>query len=203
MQNEIAIIPAQNIDRVKWDGCINDSSNAIIYATSASTYDREGKNDDGFSGKYSFIRRNADSTLVMFEAKGPGVINRIWTPTPTDDTLDIYVDDTVFSIKYHDLFSGKIKPFTEPLCGNALGGFYCYYPILFEDSCKIISRGKKLQFHQLQWRSYAKGTIVKSDFKPIASKETSSTDGEQFKKINVTTNLPFAFLQETIHHQRL
>ena len=35
MQNEIAIIPAQNIDRVKWDGCINDSSNAIIYATSA------------------------------------------------------------------------------------------------------------------------------------------------------------------------
>ena len=195
MQNEIAIIPAQNIDRVKWDGCINDSSNAIIYATSASTYDREGKNDDGFSGKYSFIRRNADSTLVMFEAKGPGVINRIWTPTPTDDTLDIYVDDTVFSIKYHDLFSGKIKPFTEPLCGNALGGFYCYYPILFEDSCKIISRGKKLQFHQLQWRSYAKGTIVKSDFKPIASKETSSTDGEQFKKINVTTKSPAVLFQ--------
>ena len=117
-----------------------------------STYDREGKNDDGFSGKYSFIRRNADSSLVMFEAKGPGVINRIWTPTPTEDTLDIYVDDSVFSIKYSDLFSGKVNPFTAPLCGNALGGFYCYYPVLFQDSCRIISRGKKLQFHQLQWR---------------------------------------------------
>src|SRR5687768_13446044 len=70
-----------------------------------STYDREGKNDDGFSGKYSFIRRNADSSLVMFEAKGPGVINRIWTPTPTEDTLDFYVDDSVFAIKYSDLFS--------------------------------------------------------------------------------------------------
>ena len=130
-----------------------------------STYDREGKNDDGFSGKYSFIRRNADSSLVMFEAKGPGVINRIWTPTPTEDTLDFYVDDSVFSIKYSDLFSGKVNPFTAPLCGNALGGFYCYYPVLFQDSCRIISRGKKLQFHQVQWRKYADGTIVKKSFR--------------------------------------
>jgi hypothetical protein len=126
-----------------------------------STYDREGKNDDGFSGKFSFVRRNRDSTLVMFETKGPGVINRIWTPTPTEDTLDFFVDDSVFSIRYTDLFSGKVKPFTAPLCGNALGGFYCYYPVLFQDSCKIVSRGKKLQFHQIQWRSYPKGTVVK------------------------------------------
>jgi hypothetical protein len=34
MQNEIAIIPSHNIDREKWDRCINDSSNAIIYAGS-------------------------------------------------------------------------------------------------------------------------------------------------------------------------
>lgn len=34
MQNEIAIIPSYNIDRVKWDRCVNNSSNAIIYANS-------------------------------------------------------------------------------------------------------------------------------------------------------------------------
>jgi hypothetical protein len=34
MRNEIAIIPSYNIDREKWDSCINESSNAIIYATS-------------------------------------------------------------------------------------------------------------------------------------------------------------------------
>ena len=34
MQNEIAIIPSYNIDREKWDQCISNSSNAIIYATS-------------------------------------------------------------------------------------------------------------------------------------------------------------------------
>ena len=34
MKNEIAIIPSYNIDREKWDRCVNDSSNAIIYASS-------------------------------------------------------------------------------------------------------------------------------------------------------------------------
>ena len=64
------------------------------YCSEVSTYDRTGLNNDGFSGTYSFIRRNADSSLVIFEQKGPGVINRFWTPTPTNDTLDFYIDDT-------------------------------------------------------------------------------------------------------------
>ncbi len=149
-----------------------------------STYDREGKNDDGFSGKYSFIRRNSDSSLVMFEATGPGIINRLWTPTPTDDTLDINIDDTIFSIKYSDLFSGKIKPFTLPLCGNSLGGFYCYYPILFQDSCRIVSRGKKLQFHQIQWRSYAPGTIVKKNFEQFGFEQLQAANNH-FKQLKI------------------
>ena len=35
MQNEIAIIPSYNIDREKWNRCINESNNAVIYATSS------------------------------------------------------------------------------------------------------------------------------------------------------------------------
>src|SRR5258708_27934088 len=57
-----------------------------------SSYDTTGGNDDGFSGRYSFVRKNPDGTLVIFEIKGKGVINRIWTPTPTDDILDFYFD---------------------------------------------------------------------------------------------------------------
>jgi hypothetical protein len=130
-----------------------------------STYDTTGKNDDGFNGTYSFIRRNADSSLVIFEQYGSGVINRIWTPTPTSDTLDFYIDDNAspaFSIQYHDLFSGKKYPFIGPLCGNQLGGYYCYLPIPFEKSCRIVCRGKRMQFHQIQYRLYEKGTRVKS-----------------------------------------
>src|SRR5690242_5214273 len=58
-----------------------------VYAAQESSYDRTGGNNDGFNGTYSFVRRNADSTLVLFDVKGAGVVNRIWTPTPTDDSL--------------------------------------------------------------------------------------------------------------------
>ena len=99
-----------------------------------SSYDTTGGNDDGFSGRYSYLRRLSDSSLVIFDVQGPGVINRIWTPTPSEDSLDFYIDDTVhaaFTIKYKDLFSGKVFPFITPLCNNQLGGYYCYLPIAF------------------------------------------------------------------------
>ncbi len=134
------------------------------YTAQVSSYDTTGNNDDGFSGKYSFIKRNADSTLVIFDVKGSGVINRIWTPTPTEDILDFYIDDEgipAFSIKFSDLFSGKQYPFVGPLCGNQLGGFYSYLPIPFSTSCKIISRGRRIQFHQIQYRLYEAGANVK------------------------------------------
>lgn len=142
-----------------------------------SSWDTTGKNDDGFSGKYSFLRRNPDSSLVIFDQKGSGVINRIWTPTPTSDTLDFYIDNygqPAFSVCYTDLFSGKKFPFVGPLCGNQLGGFYCYLPIPFEKSCRIVCRGKKMQFHQIQYRMYEPGATVKS-FNPIFNAEEKET----------------------------
>lgn len=130
-----------------------------------SSWDRTGGNDDGFNGRFSFVSQNKDSSLVLFDVQGAGVINRIWTPTPTNDTLDFYIDDSLhpaFSIQYADLFSGKVFPFVAPLCGNQLGGYYCYYPILFQRSCRIISRAKKMQFHQIQYRLYPEASRVRS-----------------------------------------
>lgn len=133
-----------------------------------SSYDTTGNNDDGFSGKYSFIRKNPDSSLVIFDAKGSGVINRIWTPTPTNDTLDFYFGDSDkpdFSVRFSDLFSGKVQPFVQPLTGNELGGYFCYFPIPYKEGCKIVLRGKKLQFYQIQYRTYTEKYTVR-DFSP-------------------------------------
>lgn len=141
-----------------------------------STYDTTGGNNDGFNGTYSFIRRNEDSSLVLFDIKGAGVINRIWTPTPTGDTLDFYIDDSLrpsFSIKYLDLFSGKSYPFISPLCGNELGGYYSYLPIPFQTCCKIVCRARQTQFHQIQYRLYPAGTLVKR-FSPTFTPEEKS-----------------------------
>lgn len=147
------------------------------YVAEVSTYDRTGGNNDGFNGTYSFIRRNADSSLVIFDVKGTGVINRIWTPTPTDDTLAFYIDDTLkpsFTICYRDLFSGKIYPFIAPLCANQLGGFYCYLPISFNSSCKIVLRGKFTRFHQVGYRLYPKGTTIDKFSLPLSAGEQES-----------------------------
>lgn len=143
------------------------------YVAEVSTYDRTGGNNDGFNGTYSFVRRNADSSLVLFDIKGAGVINRIWTPTPSNDSLDFYIDDTLhpaFTICYKDLFSGKVFPFVAPLCANQLGGFYCYLPIPFNESCKIVFRGKTTRFHQIGYRLYPKGVYI-NKFKLPLNKE--------------------------------
>jgi hypothetical protein len=120
-----------------------------------SSYDPTGGNDDGFSGRYSYMREE-NGKLVLADLKGPGVINRIHTPTPTRDTVSFYFDGERtprISLPLEDLFSGTAFPFVEPLCGNEIGGFFCYMPIPYEKSCKIVYHGEKIMFHQIQYRN--------------------------------------------------
>lgn len=125
------------------------------YVESFSSYDRTHGNDDGFAGTYSFLRKEGDK-LVIAEMKGPGVIDRIWTPTPNETMLYFYFDGNKkpgLQIKFSDLFSGKVYPFVKPVCGNEVGGYYCYVPITYKKSCKIVYDGPKLEFIQIGYRN--------------------------------------------------
>lgn len=124
-----------------------------------SSYDRKGGNNDGFEGTYSYIRKEAGSSLVIFEVQGNGVINRIGTPTPTNDILDFYFGKTA-KPSFLLSFQRKIYPL-EPLPGNELDGFYFYMPIPFKNGCKIVLRGETLGFYEIQYRSYPKNYLVK------------------------------------------
>ncbi|MBF9255726.1 DUF2961 domain-containing protein [Pontibacter sp. 172403-2] len=119
-----------------------------------SSYDPSGGNDDGFSGKHSYLRKEGNN-LVIADLKGPGVIQRIWTPTPTEDTIQFYFDGESkprISVKFIDLFTGKVYPFVRPIVGNEVGGYYCYIPIPYQKSCKVVFKGERMQFFQLQYR---------------------------------------------------
>ncbi|MBU23222.1 MAG: hypothetical protein CL476_09005 [Acidobacteria bacterium] len=121
-----------------------------------SSYDRTGGNDDGFSGAYSFIRQDAEG-LVLAELDGPGAIYRIWTPTPTDDVFAFYFDgedEPRLEIPFRQLFTGEREPFVSPIVGYGAGGFYCYLPITFERSIKIVARAETLQFYQINYALY-------------------------------------------------
>ena len=139
---------------------------------SLSSYDRTGGNDDGFSGKYSFIRKENDG-LVIAELTGPGVIYRIWTPTPTEDMVEFYFDggkEPRIRVKFRDIFTGKHPVFVRPLVGYGAGGFYSYLPLAYEKSCKILMKTERLQFIQINYAEYAADTALQS-FDPEPSGE--------------------------------
>jgi hypothetical protein len=161
-----------------------DISRLSLYRTGdieqLSSYDRTGGNDDGFSGKYSFVGKDTEG-LIIADLKGPGVVNRIWTPTPDADTIKFYFDGEKtprISIPFIDLFTGKSYPFVSPLCGNQIGGYYCYLPIPYEKLLKIVYTGKTLRFHQTQYRSLTENEKMKS-----FSTEKLSNYKDMFEKI--------------------
>jgi hypothetical protein len=128
----------------------------FVKVGSFSSYDRSGGNDDGFSGKYSSIRQEGDA-LVIAELQGPGVITRIWTPTPNDSPLEFFFDGETtprLVMPFRDLFKGDHAPFLAPLSGSGGGGFYSYLPLPFQHSCKIRLHGPKMQFFQINYGLY-------------------------------------------------
>jgi len=139
-----------------------------------SSYDRTEGNDDGFSGKYSFIKKEGEARLVIAELEGPGVIQRIWTPTPTYDTIQFYFDGETeprINIPFMDLFTGNVFPFINPIVGNEVGGFYCYLPIPYREKCKIVYLGERIQFHQIQHRKFNDNTKQVQSFSMDLNKE--------------------------------
>ncbi len=129
-----------------------------------SSFDTTGGNNDGFSGLYSYIRKEGRKRIVA-ELQGPGIIERIWTPTPSEDTLEFYFDGESkprISIRFIDLFRGDIFPFISPIVGNEVGGYYSYLPIPYQRSCKIVYVGDDLYFHQIQYRKLDEATELQS-----------------------------------------
>jgi hypothetical protein len=134
----------------------------FVKVGSFSSYDRTGGNDDGFSGKYSAIRKE-DDALVIAELSGPGVITRIWTPTPNDSPMEFFFDGETtprLVVPFRQIFDGTKWPFLAPLAGSGGGGFYSYVPLTFQRVCKIRLRGPKLEFFQINYGLYEAGTKV-------------------------------------------
>ena len=130
-----------------------------------SSYDRQGGNDDGFDGTYSYLRKEPGGGLVIAEMKGPGAVTRIWTPTPTDDLVEFYFDGEPtprIREKMIDLFSGKRFPFLAPVAATGAGGFYSYVPIAYSRSLKVVVRAERVNFYQINYESYRAGTKTAS-----------------------------------------
>ena len=107
-----------------------------------SSFDRTGGNDDTRKFLYTDVTGN-----VMLDVKGPGTVYRIWCTGFGADTIKIYFDGEAtprINTQLNNLFTGTYSPFLAPLVGNntmSSGGFYCYLPLPFSKSIKIVTSG--------------------------------------------------------------
>jgi hypothetical protein len=150
------------------------------------SYDRTGGNNDGFEGTYSKLRVE-DGNSVLAEMEGPGCIGRIWFTHSEHgkpgllklkkEHLRIYLDGEKtpeIDVPLEDIFSGKLEGFPNPLVGESQGGYYCYVPIPYRKSCKVLVEGTGVRFYQIGYRTYP-GDKKVSAFRhpPTASQKES------------------------------
>ena len=115
----------------------------------SSSYDTvtgEYKNWDANGDWKGYIRKQDDGGYVIAEMEGPGFINRLWMAYGWTGRVKIYIDggeSPVLDERFVDLFTGDVFPYDQlryrsVSLGGKMGGFDCYVPITYNESCKVV-----------------------------------------------------------------
>ncbi len=169
-----------------------------------SSYDRSGGNDDGYSGKYSYLRIDRNGEYVVMESHKPGAIVQIWfTDLSTAGHIHFYFDGAKhpqIDLDIHDFFSGKHYPFVTPFVYNdtlSSGGFVCFLPMPYHKSCKITTTGIARYYHII-YRVFRPGAGITTFSLPLnaAAREELASTGRILD--NVGTSTPKAGFRETM-----
>jgi hypothetical protein len=107
-----------------------------------SSYDTTGGNNDR-------INIHAGETAEIMNVEGPGMISRIWITIDSRDpdylrriTLRMYWDEEAepsVEVPVGDFFGNafEYKHYTSRFLGMSSGGYYCYFPMPFNNSAKL------------------------------------------------------------------
>ncbi len=142
-----------------------------------SSYDRSGGNNDGYSGKYSYLRIDSHGEYVVMESDKPGAIVQIWfTDLSTAGHIHFYFDGAKhpqIDLDIHDLFNGTHYPFVTPFSYDdtlSSGGFVCFLPMPYHKSCKITTTGIARYYHII-YRVFDSGKDIKTFSLPLSGGE--------------------------------
>lgn len=173
-----------------------------------SSYDRSGGNDDGFSGKYSFLRKENEG-LVIADLEGPGMIYRIHAPLLTDDIIEFYFDGESsprIRMEFSELFEGTHAPFLAPLVDRGVGGHYSYIPIAYRKSCKIVVKAERFYFYQINYAQYPKDSAIETYQAPLSKAFLQQLEKvkELFSLVgsDITSYLIPAGIKPTLHQTK-
>ncbi len=145
----------------------------------ASSYNRESvspempgwfADSDGVGFIRTEVNKQGETEWVLMEDNGPGAITKIWAvcfyyglDNTTGANINIYLDGEEkpsISSNFFKLVKGEdfIKP---PLAAESRRAGNCYFPITYSKSCKV-TMDKKAFYNIINYRSYSKGTKVKT-----------------------------------------
>lgn len=127
-------------------------------------------NNDGLSPQY--IRKEGEN-MVLAEMEGPGAIVRIWSASPKQGHVKVYIDGNeqpIIDLPFIDFFNTeKFKPFSFPnlVYETNAKGFNNYVPITFQKSIKIVGEPNWGQYYHFNYITFPKTTSVESFTKEL------------------------------------
>ena len=153
-----------------------------------SSYDRKSRYDSA-TGKYinwdangdgdGFIRREGNK-LVLAEMKGPGCIWRIWSATPQNGHVRIYLDDAsepAVDLPFISYFDGNHPPFNRSaLVHTVARGWNNYTPIPYQKSCKIVADPGWGLYYHFNYSTFPPGTHVPTFKLELTQEENAALD---------------------------
>ncbi len=167
-----------------------------VICREASTYDRKGGNDNGFTNKAEFLRKEKGK-VVAIDAAGPGCIYSFWYSWPNQPLIpsaierywakkvgnaNIYFNggpDPYYQFALKDL-TKKMPNSAWPfglLAKESTGSYITYEPVPFSEGVKISIDGGGIPmfFYHVWYHSYPQGTMVptwtgKEDLSEVMSK---------------------------------
>ena len=141
-----------------------------------SSYDRKStdpgvlteKNWFANGDRGQYLRKEkgaAGEEFVLMDADGPGAMVRFWSANANDGGIvRVYIDGAgtpAVEMKLEDMLDGRANPFIKPIAVSLSKGWSSYLPIPYAKHCKV-TVSKFDIYYQINYRTYASGTVVES-----------------------------------------
>lgn len=161
-----------------------------------SSYDRRSRYDAA-TGKYVDWDANGDgggiirkkgNQVVLAEMTGPGCIWRIWSATPKNGHVRIYLDgsaEPAVDLPFMGYFDCKNVPFTRPALVHTVShGWNNYTPIPYQKSCKIVADPDWGLYYHFTYSTFAAGTEVPTFKRELTAEESAALDRANERLMN-------------------
>jgi len=148
----LAILPTSGDRCAQWSSYDRKSR----YDAATAKYINWDANGDG----NGVIRKEGDK-LVLAEMEGPGCIWRIWSATPKEGHVRVYLDgatEPAVDLPFSGYFDRKNAPFTRPALVHTVShGWNNYTPIPYQKSCRVVADPGWGLYYHFTYETFPKG----------------------------------------------